>query len=68
MMHRRRVEPETQSVWCVLETQGNAASVVAVKSTEGAARIAAKVLATRWPGEPWRVAVTGPHVVASDFI
>lgn len=67
MIHRRRVEPETQSVWCVVETAGNASAVVAVKSNEGAAKIAARVQAARWPGEAWRVAVTGPHLVTNDF-
>jgi len=67
--HVRREQPETQSVWCVIETKGNAADVIAVKATEGAANIAAKVQRARWPeADRWRVAVTGPHVVASDYI
>jgi hypothetical protein len=65
---RSRNEPPPQ-VWTVLETAANTAAVVAVKLDEGAAQIAAKVRRARHaPGDGWRVTVTGPHEVNSDYI
>jgi hypothetical protein len=65
---RPRTEPPPQ-VWTVLETAANSAAVVAVKNNEGAAQIAAKVRRARHnPADGWRVIVTGPHEVASDYI
>lgn len=56
-------------VWAVLETAANTAAVVAVKSNEGAAQIAAKVRRARHSADDgWRVTVTGPHDVMSDYI
>lgn len=67
MIHKREAVPA--KVWTVLEHRLGGAEVVAVKSSEGAARIAAKVQRTRWSkDDAWRVTVTGPHEVRSDYI
>ncbi len=55
-------------VWIVLETSANASAVVAVKDDESAAHIAAKVRRSRWGDDAWRVTVTGPHEVRSDYV
>ena len=65
---RSRNEPPPQ-VWTVLETAANTAAVVAVKSDEGAAHIAAGVRRARYGrADGWRVTVTGPHEVNGDYI
>lgn len=57
------------NVWTVLETAGAGSRVVAVKSDEGAAKIAARVQRARWSAdEAWRVTVSGPHEVSRDYI
>lgn len=57
-----------RAVWIVTETRANTAEVVAVKADEGAAMIAERVRANRWPkDERWRVRRSGPHMVEVEY-